>query len=119
MFVYFQKLPTTPRIFVLSSGWVALEYLRAHLLTGFGWVMLGHAQYKNLLFIQIADMTGVYGVSFLVILVNLLFFETWRAMVKKDDHARHALLKAQISVIVILSVVLIYGTVDDRTKKAL
>lgn len=117
MFVYFQKLPTTPRIFVLSSGWVALEYLRAHVLTGFGWVMLGHAQYKNLLFIQIADTTGVYGVSFLVILVNLLFFETWRAMVTKDDRARQALLRAQVSVVVILSLVLIYGAWMTGQKK--
>ena len=117
MFVYFQKLPTTPRIFVLSSGWVALEFLRAHVLTGFGWVMLGHAQYKNLLFIQIADTTGVYGVSFLVILVNLLFFETWRAMVTKDDRARQALLRAQVSVVVILSLVLIYGAWMTGQKK--
>ena len=58
---------------------MALEFIRAHLFTGFGWVMLGHSQYKNLWLIQIADTTGVYGVSFLVILVNLLIFETWRA----------------------------------------
>ena len=59
MFVYFQKLPVTPRVFVLASGWVALEFIRAHLLTGFGWVMLGETQYKNLWLIQIADKTGV------------------------------------------------------------
>lgn len=118
MFVYFQKLPTTLRIFVLSSTWVAMEYIRAHLFTGFGWVMLGHSQYKNLLFIQIADMTGVYGVSFLVIFVNLLFFETWRAIVTKDDALRRALLTAQISAIVILSAVLVYGLVVIGQKKS-
>ena len=109
MFVYFQKLPVTPRIFVLASSWVALEFIRAHLFTGFGWVMLGHSQYKNLMCIQIADITGVYGVSFLVVLVNLLFFETWRA--------RSFLLKANIAVITILSVVLIYGFWVTGQKK--
>jgi apolipoprotein N-acyltransferase len=74
IFVYFQRLELIPRIFVIASGWVALEFIRAHFLTGFGWVMLGHTQYKNLWLIQIADKTGVYGVSYLVILVNLLIF---------------------------------------------
>ncbi len=109
MFVYFQKLPVTPRVFVLASGWVALEFIRAHLFSGFGWVMLGHSQYKNLWLIQIADKTGVYGVSFLMILVNLLIFETWRA--------RSLLLKANIAVIAILSVVLIYGFWVTGQKK--
>ena len=27
--------------FVLASSWVALEYIRAHLFTGWGWAMLG------------------------------------------------------------------------------
>jgi apolipoprotein N-acyltransferase len=88
---------------------VALEFIRAHLFTGFDWVMLGHSQYKNLMCIQIADITGVYGVSFLVILVNLLFFETLRA--------RSLFLKANITVIAILSLVLAYGFWVTGQKK--
>ena len=84
MFVYFRKLPVTLRVFVLASGWVALEFIRAHLLSGFGWVTLGHSQYKNLWLIQIADKTGVYGVSFLVALVNLLIFEIWKGNLKNS-----------------------------------
>jgi apolipoprotein N-acyltransferase len=100
-FVHFQRLGLIPRIFVLSATWVALEFIRAHFLTGFGWVMLGHSQYKNIWLIQMADKTGVYGVSFLVILANLLIFETLRA--------RSLLLKANIIVLAIFSSVLIYG----------
>ena len=54
--------------------WVALEYLRSFLLTGFPWANLGHSQYLNLPFIQIADMTGVYGLSFVILLVNATLF---------------------------------------------
>jgi apolipoprotein N-acyltransferase len=50
--------------------WVALEYLRSFFLTGFPWDMLGHTQYLNLPFIQMADITGVYGLSFAVFWVN-------------------------------------------------
>jgi len=108
-FSYFQRKALIPRIFVLSSVWVALEFIRAHLFSGFGWAMLGHSQYKNLWLIQIADKTGVYGVSFLVILVNLLIFENLRA--------RALLFKANITVIVILSVVLAYGSWITGQKK--
>lgn len=114
LFVYFQRLALMPRIFVLASGWVALEFIRAHLLTGFGWVMLGHSQYQNLLCIQIADKTGVYGVSFLVMLVNLLIFEIWKRYFKKDcfvgKRESAGLLAMTLAlVITILSVVFIYG----------
>jgi apolipoprotein N-acyltransferase len=50
--------------------WVALEYLRSILLSGFPWENLGYSQYMAFPAIQIADITGVYGVSFLVVLVN-------------------------------------------------
>jgi apolipoprotein N-acyltransferase len=55
---------------LIPSLWVILEYLRNRLFTGFGWAFLGYSQYQNLAMIQIADLTGVYGVSFLVVLVN-------------------------------------------------
>lgn len=74
--VYFQKLPLIPRVFVLACLWTVLEYLRANLFTGFGWCCLGHSQYKNLVLIQIADIIGLYGISFLVVLVNVVVFET-------------------------------------------
>jgi len=50
--------------------WTGLEYIRTYAFTGFSWGTLGYSQYENLLLIQIADFTGVYGVSFLIILVN-------------------------------------------------
>jgi apolipoprotein N-acyltransferase len=50
--------------------WVTLEWLRAHVFTGFGWVLLGHSQTLNLPAIQIADITGAYGVGFVILLTN-------------------------------------------------
>ncbi len=64
-----------PRIryaFLVSALWVGLEYARSHLLTGFGWALLGHTQWESLPIIQIADMTGAYGVSFMIIFTNAL-----------------------------------------------
>ncbi|MBI3866167.1 MAG: apolipoprotein N-acyltransferase [Planctomycetia bacterium] len=48
--------------------WVGLELLRGHLLTGFSWYFLGHSQYRWIEMIQISDLVGAYGVSFVVAL---------------------------------------------------
>ncbi|MFN3467527.1 MAG: apolipoprotein N-acyltransferase, partial [Candidatus Brocadiales bacterium] len=53
--------------------WVSLEYLRGFILTGFPWFYLGHTQYSYLSIIQIADITGAYGVSFIIVAVNACF----------------------------------------------
>ena len=66
-----RRAPSTGWLFI-PSLWVLLEYLRAYLLTGFPWALLGYSQYLNLPVIQIADITGVWGVSFLVMLVNVV-----------------------------------------------
>lgn len=52
--------------------WVSLELLRTHLLSGLPWMLLGYSQYQQLPIIQIADITSVYGVSFLIVLVNFV-----------------------------------------------
>jgi apolipoprotein N-acyltransferase len=45
--------------------WVAAELLRTHAFTGLPWELLGHALHRRLALIQMADVTGVYGLSFL------------------------------------------------------
>ncbi|MFH1128006.1 MAG: apolipoprotein N-acyltransferase [Candidatus Omnitrophota bacterium] len=62
-----------PSLFI-PSVWVLLEYLRSHLLTGFPWALLGYSQYLNLPIIQIADITGVWGVSFLIMMINMAVY---------------------------------------------
>jgi len=57
------------------AAWTVLEYAKSHLLTGFPWENLGYSQYLYLPIIQIADLAGVYGVSFLIVLVNTLIFD--------------------------------------------
>ena len=112
-FVFFRRLGLLPRLFTLCAVWVALEFIRAHALSGFGWVSLGHSQYKNYLLIQIADVTGVYGVSFLVMLVNLLVFESLKFV-----HDIRQLRWAQIIVTLLVCLVLGYGIVDTTHTRA-
>ncbi len=56
--------------------WVSLEYARSNLsFLSMPWNLLAHSQYQFLPVIQIADLTGVYGVSFLMVMVNQLLSE--------------------------------------------
>jgi len=58
-------------VFILTPVlWTALEWCRAWMLSGFPWALLGYSQYQQLWLIQIADLCGVYGVSFLVAATN-------------------------------------------------
>ena len=49
--------------------WVAMELARTRI-TGFPWNLLGTAQVDNLPLARIATFTGVYGLSFEIVLVN-------------------------------------------------
>ncbi|MEW6324081.1 MAG: apolipoprotein N-acyltransferase [Nitrospirota bacterium] len=62
--------------------WVALEWLRGHLLSGFPWALFGYSQYRQLALIQLAELTGVYGVSFLLVWVNVGFTHLLLATLK-------------------------------------
>ena len=54
-----------------AALWVALEMLRDRLFTGFPWNPLGATQYQMVPLIQGASVTGIYGVSFLIVWVSL------------------------------------------------
>ena len=64
--------------------WVALEYVRSFLFSGFPWELLGYSQFNRLQLIQISDILGVYGLSVLIAFVNgavliaLLYITKWR-----------------------------------------
>ena len=64
--------------------WVTLELIRAHFLTGFPWASLGYSQFKTLPIIQAADITGVYGVSFIIVMVNTAIASFIESIYEKD-----------------------------------
>jgi len=58
-------------LFSAPFMWIVIEYFRSNLsFLSLPWGLLGHSQYQHPVFIQIADVTGVYGISFLIVLVN-------------------------------------------------
>jgi apolipoprotein N-acyltransferase len=59
--------------FLVPFLWVSFEHIITHILTGFPWGLLGYGQYKNLYFIQMATITGITGLSFILVLFQSLF----------------------------------------------
>lgn len=78
VFYFSRSFSPASRLFFLPASWVLLEYIRSHLFTGFPWSLTGFSQYKILPVIQIAGLTGAWGVSFLVLLVNVALFLIFR-----------------------------------------
>jgi apolipoprotein N-acyltransferase len=63
--------------------WVALEYIRSFIFSGFPWELLGYSQYNRLQLIQISDILGVYGLSALIAFVNGAIFITLLYLFKR------------------------------------
>ncbi len=57
-------------LLIAPAVWVATELLRSVFLGGFPWELLGYSQVGVIPIVQLASVTGVYGVSALVCLVS-------------------------------------------------
>ncbi len=104
----FKKFANTSFLtpFLTAALWTGLEYIRAHALTGFAWGALGYSQYTNLHILQIADFSGVFGVSFLIVFVNTSIFLCFGAFKKKT---RAACLWPVAATFIFLVSALLYG----------
>jgi len=71
----FDRRTSLPLVVTLPLVWTGLEYVRAHLMTGFPWYFLSHSQQGFLTLTQVADLGGAYAVTFLIAAVNGLVFE--------------------------------------------
>ena len=69
---------------LLPIFWVGLEYVRSFLFSGFPWENLGYSQYRQLPLMQFADITGVYGISFLIVWINAVVYLVLRGIAQKQ-----------------------------------
>jgi len=86
--------------------WVLLEYARGRFLTGFPWCLLGYSQYDFVELIQVTDLVGVYGVSFLIVAVNAFI----QGMLFRGSRSRRITLKRDFPLLLFIALlVLLYG----------
>ena len=104
VFSFIVKKTKFPIIVIAPLLWVSIEYLRSHAgFLGFPWALMGHSQYKNIPIIQISSFTGVYGVSFIIMMVNAVICEVICNRLKAY--------KSIITMVIIIGVSYSYGIV--------
>src|SRR5262249_52303796 len=55
---------------LLAGGWLTLEFARSHGVIDNPWALSAHAQLPSSTLIQIADVTGPYGIGAVIAAVN-------------------------------------------------
>ncbi|MBI5476305.1 MAG: apolipoprotein N-acyltransferase [Ignavibacteriales bacterium] len=99
--------------------WVGWEYMLTKIEIGFPWLTIGHTQSYDLTAIQFASYTGVFGVSFWIIILNVLLFYLIQMIISKKFGFLYA--KAIVLIILIVSLIIlprIYGSMifNDTLK---
>lgn len=113
------------RLFVILTAciWVSLEYLRTILITGFPWCLLGYSQFNRLALIQVSDVTGVYGVSFIIMAVNVLIyriaFRRSGAQGRKGLVMESSLILALVMICVVYGIHSLSGMVNDKDRETI
>lgn len=108
--VWFKRHLPTLTFLAAPCLWVTLEWLRTYLFSGLPWALLGYSQYQWLPVIQIADITSVYGLSFLVVLVNVAVAELilW-GLAKRQTQSAILPWPALAATVLAMTGVLLYG----------
>lgn len=72
-------------VLIVSLFWTGADFLKLFGFWALPWLYLGYTQHKVLPLIQIADVTGVFGVTFLIVLVNAAIY---RLVFRRDSLGR-------------------------------
>ncbi len=86
----------------LAVLWVALEFVQKFPLGGFPWAFVGYAAGRNVVFMQAADLAGVYGLSALAVFVNVAL----ASLIAKRREA----LRVAVAAAVLVAALGVYGT---------
>lgn len=78
---YFRKKYNNKAVWFMPFLLVLLEYIKNYLLTGFPWCSVGYSQNKFIYLCQIASIAGIYGISFVIVLINVSVY----CLIKKKD----------------------------------
>jgi apolipoprotein N-acyltransferase len=95
---------TAYRVLAIAIVWVACEWLRSNVMLEYPWIPLGITQSPIVLMCQVADLGGVWLISFWLALTNALVAIVWL-----DRHERKQWRIAGVAVACVLGVTALYG----------
>ena len=111
----FSKIPGIAATLIFPCAWTALEYLKS--LGGGSWGALAYTQYGDLPLMQLASVTGIWGVSFLITWFAAIINFAW-----EQQFSWSKLKKITLLYSLTISLVFLYGyvrlaTTDEITEK--
>jgi len=68
-------------LLLIPSIWISKDLMLDKIFGGFPWCFTGYSQYRNIFFIQTSELGGVYLITFLIILINILIY---RFIIKRE-----------------------------------
>jgi apolipoprotein N-acyltransferase len=71
--VRWMQMRRLPWVYLAPALWVGLEWMRGWFFIGFPWGALGYSQWRFGDLVQMVEVTGVYGVSALLVFFNAVF----------------------------------------------
>lgn len=87
-------------LLVIPFIWVAKDLVLEKILGGFPWSSIGYSQYKNIYFVQIAEIGGIHLLTFVVIFFNVLLY---LLVIRKD-------MRFKLAAVTAISIVGLYTT---------
>ena len=106
--VRYCRVKRWPLLLCIPIIFCGAEMFQGIIFTGFSWRLLAHSQYANLSIIQIADVFGESGVSFLVAMVNACMAVLIIDLKAGRIFRRGNIINALLTVLVIIAVI-VYG----------
>lgn len=113
LFAYFAKKVKKLRWLMFPMIWTSLELLRSVGYLGFQWNLIGNTLWKSRFMLQSADIWGVWGVGFIVLLVNSVLAEVLDGWMETQN-IKKAILKHKklvVGVGILLVANLTYGII--------
>jgi apolipoprotein N-acyltransferase len=71
--------PLVIRPLLAAAAWVSADLARLRLFGGDPWAIIGYSQVGSQRLVQIADATGVHGLTFIIVSANAALAELWMA----------------------------------------
>ncbi|MBR4597931.1 MAG: apolipoprotein N-acyltransferase [Opitutales bacterium] len=112
------------KILFLSGLWVALEWIRSFIFTGFPWLLLAHSQWLRPAAIQASSIGGAYLVSFILIFFGLALgvygLRVWawhRSKIEGGNSGRFGRLTPEFYIAALMVMAGVFMYISDLPKK--
>lgn len=94
--------------FTAAAAWVVIDWLKSTGELSFPWYLQGYLFTSVLPFSQIAAVTGIWGMTWIVILCSCLLY---RRLVEKQP-----MIRSEAALLILFSLVILWGTYRVRTQ---